>query len=523
MHRIRPRLSFVVSAMLAVLGVSPTFAQDHAMVPAPAGACVSLRGLRLPDVRIDEVADVRDSTQRTDNVRVPHCRVTGVIGKATAFVVMLPDRWNQRLLMGGNGGYAGSINRGVLSNSNAGYLTVSTNTGHEATPGGGAKWALNDVERQLDFGFVAVHRSVELAKVLGKAFYGSEPRFSYFTGCSNGGRQGLMEVQRYPDDFDGVIAGAPAAQFTSIGASFMKNLKAVYPNPSFFDTPVVTPANLDLVAASVLEACDRLDGVQDGVLDDPRDCKFKLSSLKACPRNRAGADCLTQAQRSVIARIYSPTTDEKNQVVYPGQPFGGENYAGGWPAWITGRDSSLMRQLHVPTAQAMFATESGKYFLYSDSTWDYSRDRGAMVKDSRRLASMLDAEDPNITRFGARKGKLILWHGWADPALNPLATIEYYEKVLAADSAAREYVRLFMEPGVLHCAGGAGPSDVAWLRAMTDWVERAHPPQQVVASKRDSTGKVTRSRPLCTYPQRAVYTGQGSTDEAINFVCKESR
>ena len=171
----------------------------------------------------------------------------------------------------------------------------------------------------------------------------------------------------------------------------------------------------------------------------------------------------------------------------------------------------------------MFATESGKYFLYSDSTWDYSRDRGAMTKDSRRLASMFDAEDPNIKRFGAHKGKLILWHGWADPALNPRATIAYYEQVLAADPCAREYVRLFMAPGVLHCAGGPGPIDVAWLRAMTDWVERAQAPQQLVASKRDSTGKVTRSRPLCAYPQRAVYTGQGSTDDAANFVCKESR
>jgi feruloyl esterase len=161
--------------------------------------------------------------------------------------------------------------------------------------------------------------------------------------------------------------------------------------------------------------------------------------------------------------------------------------------------------------------------VYGDSTWEYSRAGKSFARDSRRFASVTDADNPNITRFAARTGKLILWHGWADPALNPLATIDYYGKVLAADPRAREYVRLFMEPGVLHCGGGNGPSSVAWLRLMTDWVERAKAPEQVVATKRDSTGRVTRTRPLCAYPQRAVYKGQGSTDDASNFVCREGR
>jgi hypothetical protein len=290
-----------------------------------------------------------------------------VIAKGEAFEVMLPNQWNQRLLMGGNGGFAGTINRAILGNATGGYLTVSTNTGHEAQPGGGAKWALDDLERQLDFGYAAVHRTVEVAKVLSKAFYGTEPHFSYFTGCSNGGRQGLMEIQRYPDDFDGVIAGAPAAHFSTTSASFFKNIQAVFPDQSYFDKPIVTQANLDLLSASVLEACDMLDGVKDGVLDDPRECKFKLSSLKACPDDRAGADCLTHAQRTGIAAIYSPTLDDQKRVVYPGQPFGGESFPAGWPAWITGRDSNLMRQLHVPSAQAMFMTEGGKYLVYGDS------------------------------------------------------------------------------------------------------------------------------------------------------------
>jgi feruloyl esterase len=175
----------------------------------------------------------------------------------------------------------------------------------------------------------------------------------------------------------------------------------------------------------------------------------------------------------------------------------------------------------MPNLQAMFLTEGFKYLVYGDSTWDYTHAGNTLLRDSHRLASIADADDPNLTKFAARKGKLILWHGWADPALNPLGTIDYYGRVLATDAHAREYVRLFMEPGVLHCGGGNGPSTVAWLRLITDWVERGQAPEEVVSTKRESDGKVTRTRPLCAYPKRAVYKGEGSTDEASNFVCRE--
>jgi len=206
-------------------------------------------------------------------------------------------------------------------------------------------------------------------------------------------------------------------------------------------------------------------------------------------------------------------------VIYPGQPFGGENLSGGWPIWITGRDTAFMRQLHVPSAQAMFVTEGAKYFLFSDSTWDYSRYKGSLIKDSKRWVAMLDADNPDLSGFSKRKGKLILWHGWSDPALNPLSTINYYQQVLARDARAREYVRLFMEPGVLHCGSGPGPSDVSWIKFVSDWVEHGQAPEQVVA-KADSAGKTIRTRPLCAFPKRAAYTGKGSTDDASSFVCR---
>ena len=495
---------------------------------SPSAACATMRALRLPDVRITDVTDVRDAaTSREalrprDNVRGPHCRVTGVTGKAIAFEIVLPDQWNQRLFMAGNGGFAGSINRATFANSNQGYATVSTNTGHvdddERHPG---RWALNDIEQQLDYGYVGVHRAAEVAKVIAKAYYGTEPKYSYFLGCSNGGRQALMEAERYPDDFDGIVAGAPAAQFSTIFGSFLKNAQATFPNQSYFDKPVVTQANLDLLSAKVLDTCDALDGVKDGVLDDPRGCQFKLASIKTCPANKPGDDCLTAAQRAAIARVYAPLTDKAGKVLYPGQPFGGENLAGGWPAWITGSDTGLMRRTHVPNAQLMFLTEGGKFITFSDSTWDYSRYKLAdWATDDRRFGKFMDADNPDIGKFAARNGKLLLWHGWADPALNPLGTIDYFEQIRARDAKSVDYTRLVMLPGVLHCAGGNGPSQVPWLRAISDWVERGQAPELLIATKRDTAGKVLRTRPVCAYPQRAAYTGQGSTDDAANFVCK---
>ena len=515
--------TFIALTLSAILSGARTLgAQELVPVTAPSGACAALKTLRLPDVRLTEVVDAPDSFDHGDPTRTPHCRVTGVISKEILFVATLPNTWNQRLLMAGNGGFAGSVNVGVARNATNGYLTVSTNTGHaDPADGTGAKWALDNPERQINYAFLGVHRTAEVAKVLAKAFYGSEPRYSYFNGCSNGGRQALMEVQRYPEDFDGVIAGAPAIPFTSIFASFARNLRAAYPTPAYFTNPVVTKANLDLLAAHVLEACDGIDGVKDGVLGDPRDCKFKLASLPSCPSEMAAASCVTGAQRHAIEVIYSPLTDAQGKVIYPGQPLGGENLDGGWASWIVGSDSTSMHDLRYPSAQPFFAIEGSRYILFNDSTWDYTRYRGDLYKEARRIAAMYDADDPDISKFGARKAKLILWHGWADPALNPLETVKYYEQVLAKSANARNYVRLFMEPGVLHCAGGNGPSNAPWLPTIVDWVEKGAAPEQVVATKQPSRGKVAVSRPLCAYPKRAVYKGSGSTDEASNFVCRE--
>ncbi len=513
-------LRWTMCAAVASIASSVAIAQSAPHVAGSTAACERLRDLQIPEVRFHEITNIPDSADHKDNIRAPHCRVSGVIGKSTEFLIMLPYAWNQRLLMGGNGGYAGSINRGVMRNATSGYAVVSTNTGHGQSVGGGARWAFNNPDMQRDFGYLAVHRTAQVAKSIVQTFYGSAALYSYFTGCSNGGRQGLMEAERYPEDFNGIVSGAPAAHMSRIGASFLKNIQAVFPDTSYFEHPLITQANLDLLSSKVLEACDANDGVRDSILNDPRDCHFKLASIKACAGDRAADDCLTSAQRTAIARIYSPTRDRRERVIYPGQTFGGENLEGGWGTWISGRDSALMHDLHVPSAQAMFVTEGAKYFLFNDSTWDYSRYHGSFSDDAKTWASLLDADNPDLSRFARRKGKLLLWHGWSDPGLNPLATIDYYRNVVARDPKASSYVKLYMLPGVLHCGGGTGPSNVQWLDALATWVERGVAPARLVATNNGIPAKVTLSRPLCPYPQRAEYKGSGSTRNAASFVCR---
>ena len=421
--------------------------------------------------------------------------------------------------MGGGGGYVGAIQNEAEASVNSGFASAGTDTGHQGTPLQ-AGWALHDLERQLNFGHLAVHRTSEVAKALVRDYYGSEAKRSYFIGCSRGGGQALMEAQRYPDDFDGIVAGAPAMDWPGIAAAFVKNSQAVFPDPHALAQSVITPDNLKLLESSILAACDAKDQVKDGVLNDPRDCGFTLADVPSCPADRPGPECLTRAQRLAIERIYAPTVSREGEV-YAGQPFGGEAAAGGWQSWITGVDGPLLAQAGTPSLQWAFGTEFFKYFVYGDPSWDYARyDLSTWKRDTQAAAAFMNATNPNLGAFKSGGRKLVLWHGWSDPALSALATLGYYGQVEARDPALRDYFRMFMLPGVLHCGGGPGPDEVDWFTAVTDWVEKGRAPDRLTAAKVDKEGKVLRTRPLCPYPQRAVYLGRGSTDAAESFVCK---
>lgn len=502
----------IMFPLLLCLFVSPASSQTP---------CSGIADLLLPDVRIAKAIAI-DSPEPNAQVKVPHCQIDGVIGKEILFSLILPDDWNGRFIMGGGGGYVGQIQNHALGTANLGYATIGTDTGHQGD-GLRADWALDDLERQLNFGHLAVHRTAVVAKSLIRTRYGSDPEYSYFIGCSRGGGQALMEAQRYPEDFDGIISGAPALHWTGFMAEFVQNMQLNFPDPEDLSQSVITRDNLTLLESSVLEECDGIDGVRDGLMEDPRDCTFDLASIPSCPDDRSASDCFTTAQRAAIERVYAPAVNRDGQI-YPGQPCGSEAHPGGWFPWITGADENFLKQYNgqIPNLQFGFGTEFFKYFVFGSPEWDYSRyDFSTWKEDTRFVSTFVDVTNPDLSPFKARNGKLILWHGWSDPALTALGSIEYYEQVETLDPDVRDYFRMFLVPGMLHCGGGPGPSQVDWTALIVDWVENGTPPQWVVASALDKNGQVLRTRPLCAYPQRAFYLGEGDTDRAENFTCRE--
>jgi feruloyl esterase len=475
------------------------------------GDCSHLTMLKLPDVKVTEAVAVPATA--IGPITVAHCRVAGVIGTEIKFSLLLPDTWNRKFLMGGGGGFVGSVVNQALEIDfvdpviNAGYATAGTDTGHQGSAVD-AGWALNNLERQVNFGYLAVHRTAEVAKAILRSYYGSNETRAYFFGCSNGGRQGLMEAQRFPDDFDGIVAGAPAADFTGIGAQFIKDARAQFPDPKNL-TPLIPSETLRSVAAQILDNCDALDGVKDGVMDDPRQCKVDASALTG----------LSAAQQAALKTIYAPTR-AGGETIFPGQPFGGEGELAGWPVWISGAPPRS-GQPQAPSLRLAFGTQLFKYLVFSDPDWDYTKyDLSTWKSDTKRTASFLNATNPDLDAFKSKGHKLLLWHGWADAGLSALATIKYFDDVKARDPKVDDNVRMFLMPGVLHCSGGAGPDKADWVAAIDAWVDGGKAPERIVARK-VSKGATLRTRPLCPYPQRAVYKGSGSTDEAENFVCRQ--
>jgi feruloyl esterase len=481
--------------------------------------CSAISALRLPDVRIAEAVAVEAGTPPGGAFKKAHCKVAGVIGKEIRFEVLLPDDWNQRFFMGGGGGFVGSVVNQAAGSVNAGFATAGTDTGHEGS-GLQAGWALNDLERQLNFGHLAVHRTATVAKAIVRAYYDADATRAYFFGCSRGGGQALIEAQRYPDDFDGIVSAAPALDWPAIAAAFVKNSQAAFPDPATLSRSVISRDNLKLLESSILAACDVRDGVKDGVMEDPRNCAFKVGDIPACADDRPGPQCLTKAQRAAIERIYAPTVNQEG-AIYDAQPFGGEGEVEGWENWITGVNQGMLTGAGIPSLQWAFGSEFFKYFVFHDASWDYSRyDLANWKRDTRLVATFMNATNPDLAAFKSGGRKLLLWHGWSDPALSALATIAYYQQVEARDPAVRDYFRMFLLPGVLHCGGGPGPDTVDWFTTVADWVERGKAPDRLIATKLDKDGKVARARALCPYPQRSVYLGKGSTDVAESYACK---
>ena len=500
-----------VAASLAVAAACVTPAAE------PESPCAELTALELVDLRIGSAEHLPEAEG------VPaHCRVTGVIETEINFELLLPDDWNGRFLMGGGGGFVGSVQnqaRSLYAHGGSplqrGYATAGTDTGHTGN-GIEAGWALDNPERQENFGHRAVHLTAETAKSIIAHYYARPADYAYFVGCSRGGGQAMMESQRYPDDFDGIVAAAPAYHWTGITAGFVQNQQAIYPDGDL-DAPLLTAATLELLGSSILAACDADDGVEDGVLADPRQCGFDPADLPRCAAGRPGDDCVTAAQLAAIETVYGGPLSN-GEPIYHGFNYGGEDEAGGWDSWVVG--SEQRRAPGIPNAQYGFGTELFKYFVFGDPDWDYTQyDFSTWQDDVAETAAILNATDTDLSRFRDAGGKIIYWTGWSDLALAPLGTIDYYERLAAGDPAASDYARLYMLPGVLHCAGGPGPDRVDWVEAIRAWVEDGRAPERLLATKVGEGGRVTLTRPACPYPQVAVYDGSGDPSDAASFTC----
>jgi len=461
--------------------------------------------------------------QQVVNDETPaHCLVQGTIDTEIHFELLLPvpNAWNGRFVMGGGGGFVGTVENQALWFApqllKEGFATVGTDTGHQGITIN-ASWAMDREDREINFGHRAVHLTAEAAKTLMRLHYGRDITYSYFVGCSRGGGQAMMESQRFPDDFDGIVAGAPAYNWPGLAAQTVQTQQAMYPNPADLSMPVVTAEVRQLVANAILDRCDSLDGLEDGILNDPRDCDFQPGDLPRCPSGETTESCVTDQQVQALEAVYGGAFTAGKEIL-PGFPFGGEVDQGGWEEWITGRPNAYGPG--APSLHFAFGTQIFKYLVFDDPEWDYaSYDFSTWAVDTQEAAGILNATETNLTPFEMAGGKLILWTGWSDAAITALGTIQYYEEVQEEHGDATSFARLFLLPGVGHCSGGPGPNEVNWLAAIQQWVEEDEPPTQLVSIKRGEDGQVEIQRPTCAYPARAVYTGVGDGTGPESFRC----
>jgi feruloyl esterase len=471
-------------------------------------SCVDLLQLDLPETKILSAVEVPAGPFPFGNP-APHCRVIGVIAPSITFEVWLPPReaWNGKFQAFGNHGFAGDIDYADLGPELAkGYAIASTDAGHA---GDDTAWMQNR-QQIIDYGFRGVHEMTVKSKAVVKAFYGRAAKYSYFNGCSTGGKEGLMEAQRYPGDYDGIVVGHP--NFDQIG----NRAQYVWNGQSTFGASPPAPlagAKLTLIFNAATAACDKLDGVEDGVIDDPRSCPFQPASL-LCQAGQNPATCLTAHEVAALEKVYAgPVNPRTREQIYPGLVKGSER---GWGGHTAGPNI-------FSTADQFF-----KFMVFNDPAWDYRTfdfDRDLRFAE-RHFARLLNATDPDLREFRKRGGKILHYHSYRSTTHTAPKSIEYYEEVNAVMNRGRkhrgfektqEFYRLFMAPGG---AGNKGPDRFDPLPYLERWVEQGVPPDRIIASN-ITAGVVDRTRPLCPHPQSSVYVGSGSIDAAENFVCRD--
>ena len=478
----------------------------------PRAACATLVALTGYEFSIVTATTVQGAADVPE-----YCRVIGQIQPEIRFEVALPAVWNGRLYVFGNGGYAGesleapgraiNVRRAVLR----GFAVAQMNTGHDGAAEPLGSFAASS-QKFLDYAYRGLHVTVLTAKKILQTYYDGTLRRSYFDGCSTGGRQGLIAAQRFPDDFDGIVNGAPVLNFSGTMIDYASNQRALKAAP-------IAPDKLKILAEAVASKCDAADGLKDGLIDDPRACAFKPSAdLPKCAGDADGPSCFTSAQIASLETIYGGVK-RGGAPFFPGWALGAES---AWTPWFVGGAQGP----NPGPVQIAFGETFFKYIAFGRPNTSYDWLTFDVEKDLDKIQwarSVLDATDPDLSRFKARGGKIVSYFGWADPALNPMMGVNYYESVTQKmGSSTTDFYRLFMVPGMNHCGGGTGVSTFDALTPLVEWVEKGVAPQSIVGS-RLVEGKVVRTRPLCPYPQVARYKGTGSIDEAASFSCAPAR
>jgi feruloyl esterase len=494
------------------------FASDRMIAPVgAAAACESLMALKLPagTVTLAKVEQapglpgfkiVTGAPPRAGSLP-DVCRVAATLrpspdSEIKLEVWMPASNWNGKYQAVGNGAFNGTINYSAMMTALArGYATSSTDTGHT---GPGASFGLGHPEKVIDFGWRAVHETAVVSKQIIASYYGNDPKFSYWNGCSAGGRQAMKEAQRFPADFNGIIAGAPGLDWTGRAAQAVRIAQRL----EKMDAARLREPQRQLLHASVVASCDAIDGVKDGVIENPKRCKFDPGVLEC--KGSDETSCLTTPQVETARLIYSAAINPKTQRAINGLEPGSEL---GWTdlGWTASARATGLDQF--------------RFLVFGDPNWDVQKFHFEtdIVRAEETDNDTINALDPNLKPFISGGGKLIQYHGWSDPQIAPAGTTQYYERVLQA-SGGRDRVhdsyRLFMAPGMGHCSGGEGPNTFDMVTALEQWVEAGIAPDHITASVRRPTAQVERTRPLCPYPQVAVYKGTGSTDDASNFACR---
>ena len=498
---------------------------------AHAAGCLSAKDLALEATTISSAEEVT-SGKLTPPYGAPlaelpaFCRVIGVLRPTSdsviRFEVWLPTgAWNSRLMGIGNGGFAGSIGYGQMASAlRLGFAVAGTDTGHQAEAQD-AGWAYHHPEKVADFGYRGLHLTTLRAKSIVGAVYARAATHAYFDACSDGGREALMEAQRFPEDYDGILAGAPANNWARMLSASIDLAQTMYADPAGYISSMKLPA----INRAALAACDTLDGVKDGIVSNPASCKFDPATLLC--KDEETLSCLTAPQVKTLTRLYTGGVTRDGSPIFPGLLPGSE--LPGWPSWITGSG---------PGGGAGYANNYFRYMVTSDPKWDVlTADPAAMLQQAQTTTSHdLDATDPDLSKFAARGGKMIMYHGWNDPAISPWNSIAYLKSVHEKmGSQADKAVTLYMVPGMEHCAGGTGPSSFGQLGlppartgsgildTLEAWVEHGTTPGPVLTARFTGTGKAavaTTTRPLCPYPQAAKYDGKGDPNLPGSFSCK---